>query len=79
MILMLPINLMKFPANISQYVWWTPHFVFVYRKRYLAYELSNKVALRNDFDDMSRTAWENKNYSQSDEMVTMSLVAFTFL
>ena len=64
MISKLPIYLMKFPANFSQYIiWWTPHFVFVNRKRYLAYELSNTVARRKDFDDMSRTTWETKNYS----------------
>jgi len=42
----------------------------------LAYELPNKVARRNDFDDMSRTTWENKNYSQSNEMVTCRVHVF---
>lgn len=59
-----------------QLIWWNyPQFFrnilfgehhiwfFVYRKRHLAYELYSKVARRNDFDDMSRTTWENKSYS----------------
>jgi hypothetical protein len=50
---------MKFPVQLSQFsIMVNTNPLFLYRKRYWAYEFSNNRAWRNDFDDShGRIAW----------------------